>query len=88
MELRVLNDEEIINLVTDYHMSGKQNRHILAKSVAEAQFQSDIKGFLELFNMVGLFRIINKRFVEGEPNCAIITDADYQSLKQLVEEEK
>jgi len=33
----LISDEEIINLVTAYQFSGKQNRHILAKDVAEAQ---------------------------------------------------
>ena len=31
-----LTDEEIIDLVTQYHLSGVQNRHILAKAVAKA----------------------------------------------------
>ena len=31
-----LTDEEIIELVTEYHMSGVQNRHVLAEKVAKA----------------------------------------------------
>ena len=31
-----LTDEKIIDLVTQYHLSGVQNRHILAKAVAKA----------------------------------------------------
>jgi len=82
MELRVLNDEEMVRAITE------KSNIPMGQALIEAQFQSDIKGFLELFNMVGLFRIINRRFVDGEPNCAIITGVDYQYLKQLVEETK
>lgn len=36
-ELPILSDGEVSQLVTDYHFSGVQNRHVLAKNVAQAQ---------------------------------------------------
>lgn len=38
-----LTDEEIMDLVTDYHFSGKQNRHILAESAAKAQLKKIVE---------------------------------------------
>ena len=32
--------EKIIDLVTEYHLSGESNRHILAKAVAKAQLRA------------------------------------------------
>ena len=37
MDELLLSDEEIINLVTDFHFSGEGNRQILADKVAQAQ---------------------------------------------------
>ena len=39
----LLSGEEIIDIVTKYHLSAKQNRHILARQVAQAQRDSDLK---------------------------------------------
>ena len=50
MESRLLKDEEIINLVTEYHLSGKQNRHILARKVALAQDAKSVKTIIEWGN--------------------------------------
>ena len=36
---------------------------------------------------IGEFRIVNKSFVDGEPNCVLITMVDWQELKRLKEEE-
>jgi len=36
-ELPLLGEEEIIRIVTEYHISGIENRHVLAKRVAQAQ---------------------------------------------------
>ena len=44
-ELPLLSDEDIIQLVTDYHISGVQNRHVLAKNVAQAQRDADMEQF-------------------------------------------
>lgn len=41
MKLQRISPEKIIELVTEYHLSGKQDRHILGKSVADAQLSSD-----------------------------------------------
>ena len=55
-ELRVLNEEEIIDLVTEYHLSGEKNRHILSKSVAAKQHQADLKAFIEMIESNPFYR--------------------------------
>ena len=36
-DMILLSEEEIINMVTDFHFSGETNRHILCNKVAKAQ---------------------------------------------------
>ena len=38
-----LGEQRIIDLVTDYHFSGKQDRHILARNAANAQLAEVLK---------------------------------------------
>jgi hypothetical protein len=47
---RLLSEEEIIALVTDYHLSGVQNRHVLARNVVakcNAAHQEKMKRLIE-----------------------------------------
>ena len=49
--LAVIGNEEIIELVTKYHFSGVQNRHVLAKQIAQSQLshtKDEIKKLLEV----------------------------------------
>ena len=71
----LLTDETIFNLVTEFHLSGEVNRHILARAVAKAQATKAVTGVFE--------RIEKLDFYEGQdPAGVCITRKDFDSLKQ------
>ena len=88
LEKYKLTDEEIINLVTEYHFSGKQNRHILARNVAQAQLNKiDIEQIKkELLNKVE--SIISWGRYEESPNGSKIRDGHIMSERWQALKEK
>lgn len=66
MELKRISPEEIRELCKD------------PTAIAQAQLKKVVE-WLDLVK-VGEFNIVKKQFVEGEPNCIIFTQIDWQAL--------
>jgi len=82
----LLTDEEIINLVTDYHFSGEQNRHILAKNVAKAQLEKvakHIEGELVQYSVID-GRL--SKYIEGTTPLWALPNLLRQALLEEVKE--
>lgn len=77
-EALLLPEEEIINLVTEYHFSGEENRHILAKNVAEAQLAHCFDEIEKIADMEGGHHTFKGKSVE---DCILIPKAKWQAWK-------
>ncbi len=74
--MRILNEEEIIDLVTDYHLSGVENRHVLVKKAVTKQHKQDIKDFIEWL----------EQWDEGRSGARLVPSSEIKQFKQLAGE--
>jgi hypothetical protein len=76
-ESRLLSDDEVMDLVTDYHFSGKQNRHILVGSAVKAQDlkTARIKDEAHQAEIAKLFEYL------WEHSTALMTKDEWRTLK-------
>ena len=76
--------DTIINLVTEHNFSREQNRHILAKSVAQAQLDEDEKELRVIFEKIESSELAPDTDDDQTVRIIILSYGKFQALKKRV----